>query len=161
MKRKTGKCIDCPPDAPATYLIAKRCQKHYWIHRKKVNQDKPKKERPDLKTYFANQILQIPTKCEECGADLTYWKKQMPKAIIAHILPKRVTGGFPSVATHPANRMFFCPTPCHADYDNKGNDHALKMKSLPIIRERFDIFKGLLTESELQRIPDFLKQADG
>ena len=162
MKAKIGKCIDCSADAPEKPLIAKRCQDHYWKHRREVNSKKPKAEEKKLvkkeqNIFFANQILEIPKHCEECGADLSYWRKSMPKAIIAHILPKRENGGFPSVATHPKNRLFICPTPCHADFDNKGESHAQQMKSLPIMRERFNEFKNCLTESELERVPNYLK----
>lgn len=40
MKTKTGKCVDCGYSGP---LIAGRCQRCYWPHRKKVKeQGKPK-----------------------------------------------------------------------------------------------------------------------
>lgn len=40
IKIKTGKCLDCPPDAPYRPLIAKRCQTHYRSYRAKVNAEK-------------------------------------------------------------------------------------------------------------------------
>ncbi|MEE6130231.1 hypothetical protein V2E39_22725 [Chryseobacterium arthrosphaerae] len=36
IKPKIGKCIDCSSDSPEKRLIAKRCEFHYWQHRKKV-----------------------------------------------------------------------------------------------------------------------------
>lgn len=161
MKTKIGKCIDCPDDAPEKPLIADRCGFHYWKHRSEINSKKSKaREKKEIRIerdiFFANQILQIPKCCEECECDLSYWKRAMPKAIIAHILPKRERGGFPSVATHPQNRMFYCPD-CHTDFDNKGESHAQQMKSLLIMRERFNEFKNCLTESELERVPNYLK----
>lgn len=36
IKPKIGKCIDCSSDSPEKRLIAKRCELHYWLHRKKV-----------------------------------------------------------------------------------------------------------------------------
>jgi len=44
IKIKTGKCIDCPPDAPYRPLIAKRCQSHYKAHRTKENAEKNPKQ---------------------------------------------------------------------------------------------------------------------
>lgn len=44
IKIKTGKCIDCPPDAPYRPLIAKRCQTHYKTYRARVNSEKKPKE---------------------------------------------------------------------------------------------------------------------
>lgn len=47
IKIKTGKCIDCPPEAPYRPLIAKRCQIHYKTYRTQINADKsPKEVRP-------------------------------------------------------------------------------------------------------------------
>ena len=40
IKPKKGKCLDCPEDSPDKYLIAERCEPHYWIYRKKVNANK-------------------------------------------------------------------------------------------------------------------------
>ncbi|MDR4892241.1 MULTISPECIES: hypothetical protein [unclassified Chryseobacterium] len=44
IKIKTGKCLDCPPEAPYRPLIAKRCQAHYKAHRNRVNSEKKPKE---------------------------------------------------------------------------------------------------------------------
>lgn len=44
IKIKTGKCVDCPPDAPYRPLIAKRCQTHYKAYRAIVNTEKKPKE---------------------------------------------------------------------------------------------------------------------
>lgn len=44
IKIKTGKCIDCPPDAPYRPLIAKRCQRHYKTYRACVNAEKSIRE---------------------------------------------------------------------------------------------------------------------
>lgn len=162
MKVKTGACIDCGNSGG---LIARRCQSCYWKYRRKVKKESPAerlkiankgKAKKELDIFFASQILNIPTYCEECGTNLTGWRSINPKAIIAHILPKRKTYGFPSVATHPQNRMFFC-VPCHTDFDNKGSDHIAKMKSLPVMRERLKEFRDRLTESEKERIPEPFK----
>lgn len=149
-------------------LIAKKCKTHYWQHRASVKKNSSsnrlkmaeKKERQkDLNEWFEKQIAQIPTYCEECGTNLGGWRQVMPRAIIAHILPKRLTaGGFPSVATHPMNRMFYCPD-CHNRYDNRGWSHVPTMKSYPKVLERFKEFAGDLTEEEFNRLPEYLQTA--
>lgn len=161
LQPKLGKCKDCPPDAPNKPLTAGRCNTHYWAYRAKVNADKPsakakKAKKADFNVFFASEMLNIPANCEECNADIRYWRGKFARMLIAHILPKRERGGFPTVATHPKNRMFYCPD-CHTDYDTKGVEFAEQLKSLPIMRERFNEFKHLLSESDLQRVPSYLK----
>ena len=163
MKAKKGKCVDCPSGTPEKYLIAKRCEFHYKLHRNKVNAGKKhnveKREyKKELNVFFASQILQIPATCENCKTDIRFWRndKRFSRSLVAHILPKRKIGGFPSVGTHPKNRVFLCPT-CHTDFDNKGAEYAEKMPALSIMRERFNEFKDVLTKSELERVPKYLK----
>lgn len=156
MNKKKGKCIDCPPKSPETYIIAKRCEKHYKKHRQKENAKKPaaiakaavKKEH---KIYFTNEILKMPPKCEECGNPLVFSQPWMARAAICHILGK---AQFPSVATHSQNKFFGCIT-CHADYDNRGSQHVVKMKMLPKLKERVKTFLHLLTPDEMRKVPDY------
>ena len=164
MKKKKGICRCCPPERGEQYLYSKGlCQSHYWQENAKKNAEKNKEKnawkeekRKELNIFFASQILEVPRCCEECGADLTYWKNsKLWKAIIAHILAKR-ENAFPRFALHPKNRMFYCPD-CHTNFDNGDSNHAKQMKSLPLMRERFNEFKPLLTESELARVPEYLK----
>lgn len=42
MKNKKGFCIDCTEGSEEKFLIAKRCETHYWKHRKKINTEKTK-----------------------------------------------------------------------------------------------------------------------
>ena len=161
MKAKKGKCVDCPSGTPEKYLIAKRCEFHYKLHRNKVNAGKKhnveKREyKKDLNVYFASQILQIPATCENCGGDIRWQREKHPRALVAHILPKRKQGGFPSVSMHPQNRVFLCPD-CHTQMDNKGAEYAENMRCLPIMRQRFAEFKNCLTAHDLQRVPSYLK----
>lgn len=166
MKPKKGKCIDCPSDAPQQYLTAKRCQKHYWLHRQKVNQNKKhnverKQVKAGLNVFFASQVPQIPATCEECTGDIRYWREKNPRMLVAHILPKRKTGGFPSVSMHPQNRVFLCPD-CHTQMDNKGEDFVKKMKIYPIMIERLKKFAHCITEkTELPNgFANFVKNND-
>lgn len=161
MKVKTGICIDCGFSGG---IIALRCRSCYWKYRSKVKKESPgerlkiakkKDGKKDLDKFFEIQIKKIPTYCEECGTNLTGWKHVRPKALIAHILPKR-SNMFPEVATHPNNRMFFCPD-CHTDFDNKGSEFISGMKSLPKIKTRLKTFIGNISEANQERILPILK----
>ncbi len=151
-------------------LIAKKCKYHYWQHRASVKKDKPlerlkmtekKKRKNDLDKWFEKQIAQIPEYCEECGTNLGGWRQVMPRAIIAHILPKRKGfGGFPTVALHPMNRMFYCPD-CHNRYDNRGWSFVQTMRSFPEVLKRLDTFVEDLTTQELNRLPEVFQDRVG
>jgi len=165
IKLKQGRCEaeGCLYEGP---LIARKCKTHYWKHRAEVNKKKPEnkhktneraKRKAELDKWFEKQIKKIPEYCEECGTNLGGWRLVMPRAIIAHILPKRTgPGGFPSVATHPENRMYYCPD-CHNGYDNKGWSHVEKMKSFKKVKRRLQKFSGDLSEEEFNRIPEIFK----
>ena len=157
IKQKVGRCIDCPPGSEEQPLIAKRCNFHYWAFREKVNKDKPKNIAKKLQgkvmgIYFASQVLVMPERCEESGQLLPKSPAWMRKACIAHILKKRADYGFPSVAIHPLNRIFLHPD-IHTNMDNLGERYILKMKSLPLMRERVKKLLPLLTADELNRVP--------
>lgn len=161
--QKFGRCIDCPNGSPEVPVVAGRCQKHYWPYRNKVNEEKrrnkPKNgQKQELAIFFANQALQRPKCCEECGGILPTSPAWMVRATIAHILPKRPDFGFPSVATHPTNKMFLC-IDCHTNFDNLGEIFIVKMKLLPVIRERVAILIPFLTPAELNKVPEYLLQS--
>ena len=163
IKAKIGRCIDCPPDAPEKPLTKKRCQFHYWKNNAKENAEKKKskgkekvKTAKEMNLFFASELPNIPERCENCNASLKWQKMNNYKSIIAHILPKRKVGGFPSVATHPKNRVFLC-LECHGNFDNKGAEYATKMNCFDVICERFMEFESLLSEADKQRLPFYFK----
>lgn len=176
IKQKISTCIDCIGDGDKSEkpIIAGRCGPHYQRYRAKVNAEKKKAkgvyQKPTFKSakekagntelgnWFKTQIQDCPPKCEECGSGI--WKYInmggfWASSLIAHILPK-AKNKFPEVATHPNNRMFYCPS-CHGNFDNKGEEHILKMKSLPLIKERLGTFYNQLSESQKSRVKEYLK----
>lgn len=161
IRQNIGRCKDDDhTDTKEVPLIAGRCQFHYWQHRQQVNKDKPKNkakkaEKATFAVFFANQALTFPEKCEETGQRLPKSPAWMKRACIAHILKKRSDYGFPSVATHPANKIFLHPD-VHSNMDNLGEAYILKMKSLPIMKERVKILLPFLTPEELNRVPEYL-----
>lgn len=157
IKQKIGVCVDCPDGSGSKPLTAGRCQSHYWLHRQKINAAKPKakakQERgKELNVYFANQVLTMPERCEESGQLLPRSPAWMRRACIAHILPKRPDYGFPSVATHPQNRVFLHPD-IHTNMDNLGESYIVKMKCFPLMKERVAQLIPLLTSEERNRLP--------
>lgn len=159
IKAKTGCCIDCPAGSREVPLIAKRCQTHYWQNNQKVNSEKPKNKAKKVAkkvtgAFIASQTLVMPERCEECGNRLPTSPDWLRRACIAHILPKRPDFGFPSVAIHPLNKMFFCPD-CHTNMDNLGEMVIVKMKSLPIMKSRVAQLIPLLTPAETNRVPEY------
>lgn len=160
IKPKTGNCKreGC---SYSGYLIGGFCQYHYKEYRYKINSSKKsniaKKEvKKELNVFFANQLKDNPEFCEECGVSLRASKAINPRAVIAHILPKRKSC-FPSVATHSDNRLFLCVN-CHSDYDNKGWEHVAQMKVFSLAKERLSLFVDNLTDYERERLPDIFKQ---
>lgn len=159
VKRKQGVC-DVEGCSGQIYS-KKKCQFHYWRQNAKDNAEKKKnngktaakqKTAKDLNLFFASQLLEVPDNCENCGCSLSYLKNsRMRKSIIAHILPKREMGGFPSVATHPQNRLFLC-LDCHKNMDEKGKEFVLKMNCFPLLIERLNEFVHLVTER--RRLPN-------
>ena len=145
----------CPPNFPETYITKDGlCQNHYWKENAKKNAEKKKKNgtakakaktAKDLNVFFASQLPEIPSCCENCGSSLKWQKMNNFKSIIAHILPKRKVGGFPSVATHPKNSMFLC-SDCHANMDNKGKEWVQQMNCFPLMIERLKEFVHLVKE---------------
>jgi hypothetical protein len=159
IKPKKGQCIDCTPDAPEQYLTAKRCKTHYWQHRSSLSASKPVKtdknaQKKALDLWFANQIKVMPKQCENCNEYLNPYAPWGARAYVAHILPKRL---FDSVKIHPMNRMFLC-IHCHTDFDNKGEQYALRMPALPIILERFMQFLHNIHNDELRLLPNYLAE---
>lgn len=148
------KCLDC--DRPA--VIAKRCRACYWKYRAKVNSTKSKTAQKkvasmEIRSFFAGMDKIMPARCEECDVRLPMMPVWIRRATMAHILPKRKDYGFPSVATNRLNIIFLCPD-CHSDYDNRGKEHATKMKVFPLMRQRVQEMLPLLTDEECNRVPE-------
>lgn len=152
--KQNRKCLDCERQA----VIAKRCEGCYWRYRASIKKDRPKEREKLERTYairsfFLGMDKIMPVNCEECGTRLPKSPVWMRRATMAHILPKRKDYGFPSVATNRLNIVFLCPD-CHSDYDNRGKEHATKMKVFPLMRQRVQEMLPLLTDGEINRVPE-------
>lgn len=116
-----------------------------------------KEQKQSLNVFFASQALVIPKHCENCLKPLILTNSFERRSVIAHILPKSEKSGFPSISTHPQNRMFlgkWCG--CHGNWDNKDADARKQMNCYKIALERFREFEELLTGKELIKAYKYL-----
>jgi 5-methylcytosine-specific restriction endonuclease McrA len=141
----------------------KRQKKIYQLKRtpirKKSNSPAAKKKqaeelvrRKNLGVFFADQVLQMPANCENCGKPIT----MRGRAAVCHIVPKEF---YRTVELHPQNRWFGC-LPCHDQFDGKGAA-SKRIEDMPVITlvvERFKEFMHLLTREEVRRLPGFLAE---
>lgn len=115
------------------------------------SKSKQKESAKELNVFFADASLVFPVYCENCGERLLNTGSFTRRSQTCHILPKTASGGFPSVATHPANKVFMC---CfhgchgHGDWDNQDAEKRKKMPVYEKALERFRKFENELTESE-------------
>ncbi|WP_060868532.1 hypothetical protein [Chryseobacterium indologenes] len=100
IKIKTGKCIDCPENAPYRPLIAKRCQTHYRAYRNQVNAEKKPKE-----TKARKPIPRVSKKRAVEDAKYTAAKIQYMSKVENKICP--VTGQITTDVHHKKGRVGF------------------------------------------------------
>lgn len=170
--QKQTECIDCAAkgDHSLKPTISKRCQTHYWAHRKLMSKQKKQIRglvapevtlKSALDIWFDVRMKTLPAKCENCGAEmpeLLLEKNKMKwKSCQAHLLPKR---HFKSVQANLLNGMvlgsgFSGMCPCH-DYFDHDWDTASQMKIWPEVVRRFKILYPLIKPEEHQYIPEIL-----
>lgn len=111
-----------------------------------------RKAKLDLTVFFASQIRVMPFLCDNCNQPLYAFTDFEKRACIAHILPKNEKHGFPTVALHPANKMFLCGKGgCHSFYDNATPAERSQMPCFSLAMEGFNVFRDILT------IPDKIR----
>lgn len=115
----------------------------------------------DLDKWFDFQIEYELTngkcQCQNCNKPIRHqllskdtWVR---RGSIAHIIPKRPIGGFPSVSTHLHNFFLAC-LDCHKKFDSSW-DAAVKMPVFPIAKAKFNLFRNAIKEP-LGKLPDEL-----
>jgi len=160
MERKLKICSDCGKPSVlwrSTPKLCKDCAMKPENKKKDPAKDKIKK---DLNVFFAEQALVFPERCEECGDRLNGSTMFDRRKSTCHILPKTASGGFPSVATHPQNKLFMCCMGgCHGHerFDNGDANDRIKMNVYSKAVERFKTFEHLLTPREHVRALKLLK----
>lgn len=114
----------------------------------------------DLNVFFASMALVFPGYCENCGEKLKNYSPFDRRKQTCHILPKTENGGFPTVATHPQNKVFMCcDSGCygHSKFDNGDSSDRIKMNVYNLAVERFKTFEHLLTPRERIKAYKYLK----
>lgn len=153
-----GKCDACGKwNSLEEKIIPSKIYRLPKVSLKRKEQNKqPDIEKGLLDKWFDERIAEAKKQpyCENCGASLLYQLNSSNvatrRSVVAHILPKRKVGGFPSVATHPLNRWFACGIGslnlCHSTYDSSW-EKAVKMPVWDEVIARFELFKSEVTES--------------
>lgn len=127
----------------------KNCMGREPIKSKKKSENTEGKKA--LEVFFADASLVFPTTCENCGQKLDNSTAFARKSQTCHILPKTKNGGFPSVASHPSNKVFMCCFNGCNGHGNWDNQDAAKRKTMPVYEialKRFREFEKELTEPE-------------
>jgi hypothetical protein len=109
-----------------------------------------------LQNFFREAEIELSKhpKCEECGANIPHI---FYRASVAHVLPKRKEFGFPSVQSHPLNKLFLgSGCGCHKKYDDTW-EAASKMKIWPKVIVIFQELYPFIHPSEHKNIPDVLR----
>lgn len=114
----------------------------------------------ELNVFFADQALQVPERCENCNKRLNAFHAWSRRFVTAHILPK-ADNYFPTVATHPMNRMFlgvtmFSECNCHTMWDNGDAETRKGMRCYKIALERLEGFKQLIPANKQGKAEKYL-----
>lgn len=108
-----------------------------------------------LQRFFAAAAIELARNpyCIECKAKIP---SAFFRAATAHVLPKRKEYGFPSIAAHPANKLFLgAGCGCHSKYDSSW-EAASKMKVWPLAVAIFKELYPFISEEEKKNIPQIL-----
>src|SRR5690606_4633552 len=133
-------------DPKSGEIIQKACCRNCMSRepiKSKRSSSRSSEEKKELNVFFANQSLVFPKHCENCGSPLDQSSVFARRSQTCHILPKSKQSGFPSVATHPANKIFMC---CfdgcygHSKYDN---GDAKTRQSMTVYEKAIERFRSL------------------
>lgn len=118
-----------------------------------------KRFKANLNVFYIEALNELPDECQECGEPLDCQTPWQARCATAHILPKSLKQGFPTIACHPANKMFLgkknCS--CHTKYDDRDGAFRSTMKVYPaIVLPAFEILKLELSERDIIRAKKYL-----
>lgn len=113
-----------------------------------------------INEFFKLQALQVPERCENCNLLLRAHSDTAKRFVTAHILPKN-DREFPTVATHPMNRMFlgfglFSDCNCHDLWDKRDAEARKLMACYPVALERAQTFYDNLSPHDQVRADKYL-----
>lgn len=143
---KAWNCMEETAAEPKKYSIPRQSQKTKDAIKANCG------EKTGLDKWFDFQIeyelANGKCQCENCGKPIRHqllskdtWVK---RGSIAHIIPKRTVGGFPSVSTN-INNFFLACLDCHKIYDSSW-DKAIQMPVFKIAKAKFNLFRNAIKE---------------
>lgn len=110
-----------------------------------------------MNEFFDKMATKIPFNCMNCMKPLYAHNKFAKRSVCAHIIEK---SKFPFVADLEENILFLgsdllgiCD--CHDSWD-RNIETRIKMKVYPLALKRFELFKHLLTDKELNKAAKYL-----
>lgn len=117
-----------------------------------------KRIKADLNVFYCEALNELPDNCQECDLPLGCLSAWDARCCTAHILPKSVESGFPTIATNPANKLFLGKKNCncHSKYDDRDAAYRSTMKVYPLILAAFEILKLELSEHDIIRAKKYL-----
>lgn len=147
-----GGCTNYPKFGAGGY-----CEKHDkedpgYLRKKNTMASKIIKSDTELRWFYRDQIMEYSKHpfCMNCGQEVAVIDYGNA---VAHVLPKSLKFGFPSVRTHPENSLFLGPCcGCHDRYDSSW-ENASKMNVWGLAAAKFLILYPLINPVEQRRIP--------
>lgn len=116
-------------------------------------------KKAEINEFFDSQALQVPERCENCNLRLNAYAAWQKRFVTAHICPKN-DKEFPTVATHPENRMFlgsglFSDCSCHDLWDGRDAEARKKMHCYDLALSRAEKFYNALTPHEQNKFDKY------
>lgn len=125
--------------------------------------EKKKTEKQLLNEFFDKMALKMGFLCMECNEPLHAFNKWAKRCSTAHVFAK---ADFPTLACNELNIVFLgsditggCN--CHFNMDNCGAEKRMIMKIYPLLLERFELLKPLMTHKEIYKAMTFLNIKHG
>lgn len=111
----------------------------------------------EMNRWFNDRRNEMTGSCAHCGGKSEKNSDKYFKFSIAHLLPKSVNSGLPSVKTHPDNWLELCHfgKSCHTNFDNHMID-IIDLNCFDQVIEKFVKIYPAIALEERRRIPPIL-----
>lgn len=125
------------------------------LQNKVMNLKQVDTEAMKLELWFKLQMQANDRYCQNCGKSLYHYNDNDWRGSQHHIVDKSPLNGCPSVATNPLNHLVLCKWNCHQIW-HQSFESASKMPVFQKAKEKFDLFKQFIAESELRKVNPYL-----
>jgi hypothetical protein len=140
---------DRPLPEKKRYVIPKQSEKR----KAKLKEQKEAGTDNSIDRWFDYHIEHSKMFCENCLTDLSHYSYEDWRASQHHIIEKSKTNGCPSVAGELDNHMVLGKWCCHHKLTGTPNNIQYMERGFRIAKERFELFKNKILESEKSKIP--------